>query len=91
MEIKILDFTAKWCSTCKVLDKIMETDIIPRYQGKVQFIKADAEEDEELTNQYDILSVPTIIILKDGNEAWRKTGSIAKDEIISRINGLLSF
>ena len=34
MEIKILDFTGKWCSTCIVLDKIMEAEIIPKYKTK---------------------------------------------------------
>jgi len=85
MKIKVLDFTGKWCSTCIVLDKIMESEIIPKYK-KVKFVKVDVEEDEKLTKQYKILSVPTLILLKDGKEIWRKSGSIIKDEVIKGLD-----
>lgn len=86
MEVKILDFTGKWCSTCIVLDKVMETEIIPKYKNKVKFVKIDVEENENLTRQYDILSVPTLILLKEGKEIWRKNGSITKNEVIKELN-----
>ena len=82
MEVRILDFTGKWCSTCIVLDRIMESEIIPKYKNKVKFIKVDIEKDENLTKQYEILSVPTLILFKDSKEIWRKSGSITKDEVI---------
>ena len=86
MEIKVLDFTGKWCSSCIVLDKMMESEIIPAYKNKVKFVKIDIEENEKLTKQYEILSVPTLILLKDSKEIWRKSGSITKDEIIKELN-----
>ena len=86
MEIKIIDFTGKWCSTCIVLDKILEFEIIPQYKDKVKFVKIDIEEDEELIKRYEILSVPTLILLKDKKEIWRKSGSIIKDEIIKELD-----
>lgn len=86
MEVKVLDFTGKWCSTCIVLDKVMETEIIPKYKNKVKFVKIDVEENENLTRQYDILSVPTLILLKEGKEIWRKNGSITKNEVIKELN-----
>ena len=86
MEIKILDFTGKWCSSCIVLDKILESEIIPKYKNKVKFVKIDNEENEKLTKQYEILSVPTLILLKDNKEIWRKSGSITKNEIIKELD-----
>jgi len=86
MEIKILDFTGKWCSSCIVLDKILESEIIPKYKNKVKFVKIDIEENEKLTKQYEILSVPTLILLKDNKEIWRKSGSITKNEIIKELD-----
>ena len=86
MEIKVLDFTGKWCSSCIILDKMMESEIIPAYKNKVKFIKVDIEEDENLTKQYEILSVPTLILLKDNREIWRKSSSVTKDEIIKELN-----
>lgn len=85
MEVKILDFTGKWCSTCVILDKVMKSEIIPKYRNKVKFVKIDVEENEDLTKRYDILFLPTLILLKKGKEIWRKSGSIDKSEIIKEI------
>jgi len=89
MEVKVLDFTGKWCSTCIVLDRVLESEIIPKYKNKVNFVKIDVEEDEKLTEQYEILSVPTLILLKDGREIWRKSGSISKDEVVKGLNSVI--
>ena len=87
MGVKVLDFTGKWCSTCIVLDKIIESEIMPRYKNKIKFVKVDIEEHEELIKQYEILSAPTLIILKNNKEVWRKSGTITGGEIIK---GLLA-
>ena len=89
MEVKVLDFTGKWCSTCIILDRIMESEIIPKYKNKVKFVKIDIEKNEKLTKQYEILSVPTLILLKDNKEIWRKSGSIFKDEVIKELDSAL--
>ncbi len=89
MDIKVLDFTGKWCSTCIVLDKVLESEVIPKYKNKVKFVKIDIEENEKLTKQYEILSVPTLILLKDGKEIWRKSGSITKDEVIKVLDSMI--
>jgi len=86
MEVKVLDFTGKWCSTCIVLDRIMESEIIPRYKNKIKFVKVDVEKGENLTKQYEILSVPTLILFKDGKEIWRKSSLITKEEIIKELD-----
>ena len=89
MEVKVLDFTGKWCSTCIILDRILESEIIPKYRNKVKFFKIDIEENEKLTKQYEILSVPTLILLEDGKEIWRKSGSITKDDVIKGLNKVI--
>ena len=86
MEIKVLDFTGKWCSTCIVLDKIMEAEIIPKYKSKARFVKIDVDEDEDLIKQHEIMSIPTLIILKSDKEVWRKSSLITKEEIIKELN-----
>ena len=91
MEVKVLDFTGKWCSTCIVLDRIMESEIIPRYKDKVEFVKIDIDEGEgeKLAAQYDILSVPSLIIFKNDKEIWRKSSWISRDEIIRELDRTL--
>ena len=89
MEVKVLDFTGKWCSTCIVLDKLLESEIIPNYKNRVKFVKIDIEKDEDSTKQYEILSVPTLILFKDSKEIWRKSGSITKDEVLKELDKAL--
>ena len=88
-EIKVLDFTGKWCSTCIVLDKLMEAEIIPKYKSKVKFIKIDVDEDENLIKQYEIMSIPTLIMLKKDKEIWRKSSSISKEEIVKELDKII--
>ena len=88
MEVKVLDFTGKWCSTCIVLDKILKSEVIPKYKNKVKFIKIDIEKNEDLIKKYEILSVPTLILLKDNKEILRKSGSIVKSEVIKKLDEL---
>jgi len=88
LEVKVLDFTGKWCSTCIVLDKILKSEVIPKYKNKVKFIKIDIEKNEDLIKKYEILSVPTLILLKDNKEIWRKSGSITKSEVIKKLDEL---
>lgn len=87
--IEVLDFTGKWCSACIIFDRIMESEVIPKYENKIKFVKVDVEENENLTKQYEILSVPTLILLKNGKEIWRKGGSITKDEVIKELDRLI--
>ncbi len=79
MQLKVLDFTAKWCSTCIALDRLLQSAVIPKYKNRVQFVKVDVEEKEDLTKKFDILSVPTLILLKEGKQIWRKSGSAASE------------
>ena len=67
-------------------NSIKENEIIPKYKNKVKFVKIDIEKNEKLTKQYEILSVPTLILLKDNKEIWRKSGSITKNEIIKELD-----
>lgn len=89
MEVKLLDFTGKWCSTCIVLDRILKSEVIPKYKNKVKFVKIDVDKDDDPIKQYEILSVPTLIIFKDDKETWRKSSSITKNEVIKELNKAL--
>ena len=55
----------------------------------MKFIKIDIEENEDLIKKYEILSVPTLILLKDNKEVWRKSGSITEDEVIKELDGVV--
>lgn len=82
----MLDFTGKWCSSCIILDKALASNVIPKYKNKVKFVKVDVDENDDLIKRYKILSIPTIIILKDYKEQWRKSSSISEEEVIKELN-----
>lgn len=87
----LLDFTAEWCSTCKVLDGLIKKHIRPEYEGKIEFLEIDVNERKDLAERYNILSVPTLILKEpDGRVLWRISGMVSIDEIRMRLNSSLS-
>ena len=60
----LVDFYASWCMPCKMLSPIIE-EIAKEYEGTVVVCKIDIDENEELANEYNIMSVPTVIIFKN--------------------------
>ena len=76
--IKLLDFYADWCGPCKIMAPVFE-EIEKDYAGKIEFQKVDVEANEQLAGQYDIRSIPTFVLVKDGKEVDRKMGAMPKE------------
>lgn len=84
----IVDFWATWCGPCKRLGPIIE-EIAAEYEGKAIVGKCDIEENDELTDKFGIMNVPTVVILKDGKEVDRVVGLAMKNVYEDKINSLL--
>ena len=67
----LVDFFATWCGPCKMLGPVLEE--LDSEFPSVEFVKVDIDQDGELTSQYNVMSVPTVFILKDG-QIIAKTG-----------------
>lgn len=78
-DITVVDFFATWCGPCKMLSPIIEN--IATKEDDIKFVKVDVDKHEELARIYGIMSVPTIIFFKDGNEEKRHIGLINEDKI----------
>lgn len=76
--IKVLDFYADWCGPCKVMKPIF-ADLEEEYEGKVEFESVDVEENGALASKYQVMSIPTFVILKDGEEVVRRMGAMTKE------------
>lgn len=61
----LVDFMANWCPPCKVLAPILE-DLSRDFEGKMRFVKVDIDESPELSERFDVGSIPTLILFKDG-------------------------
>jgi thioredoxin 1 len=78
----LVDFYADWCPPCRMLSPIIE-----EIESKkiVRVLKVNVDELRDLALRYQIFSIPTLIIFKDGREADRIIGLVPKDEIIRRL------
>jgi thioredoxin 1 len=76
--LKLLDFYADWCGPCKIMAPVFE-EIEKNYQGKIEFQRVDVESNEQLAGQYDIRSIPTFILVKEGKEVDRRMGAMPKE------------
>ena len=79
-ELTLVDFYATWCGPCKMLAPVLEE------VKEIDVIKVDVEEERELSLQYKINVVPTLILLKDKQEVSRKQGYMDIDELNNWIN-----
>ena len=80
--IAIIKFEASWCTPCKILAPIYE-DI--SNEIKSPFFKIDVDQEQELAQQFSIMSVPAIIILKQGQEILRINGVMPKETLKNKI------
>ena len=84
----VVDFFATWCGPCKMLAPIFE-ELGKEYEGKVNFIKVDVDQSPDLAMKYKVASIPTIIVLKDGEKVAGNVGFIPKEQIKEMVDSNL--
>ena len=89
MSVELLDFYADWCGPCKVMEPLIE-EIKNEMGDKLQVRKIDVDSDNDTATQFGVMSIPTFVVLKDGQEVDRAVGSQPKDSIVSKITAHLS-
>ena len=81
----IVDFYADWCGPCKMMSPIIDA-VAEELGDSVKVCKVNTDENMNLAEQYGIMSIPTVIIFKNGEIANRFSGVRSKSEIIDAIN-----
>lgn len=79
----IVDFYAEWCGPCKVLGPIL--DKVASEKPEVNVIKVNVDENQELSTEFGIRSIPAVFIFKSGELAEKFVGAKSKEDIISML------
>jgi thioredoxin 1 len=84
----LVDFWADWCGPCRALAPVVE-QIAGEYADKLSCGKLDIDAAPELAQRYRVMSIPTLILFKDGEPVAQSIGAVPKEELLSRIEAYL--
>lgn len=79
-KLAVVDFSAVWCGPCQMLVPVME-ELSDEMDGEVDFFSADVDENRDLAYQFDIQSIPAIVVFANGEEVTRTVGFQPKEEL----------
>ena len=86
--VTLVDFFADWCGPCRMLTPVIE-GVAAEMAGKAQFGKLDIDQNQKVAGQYQVTSVPTLILFKDGKEVNRLVGLRDAEAIKHFVSGAL--
>ena len=80
----LVDFWAEWCGPCRMVGPVVE-QIASEQSAKLKVLKLDVDEHPQISRDYGILSIPTLMIFKDGEVAKRLVGAKSKQQLMAEL------
>ncbi|MEI7998444.1 MAG: thioredoxin [Candidatus Omnitrophota bacterium] len=84
----LVDFWAEWCGPCKMIAPILD-QVAVELTGKMKVAKINVDESPDLAGQYNVMSIPTLLIFKNGEAVDQIVGAMPKDKLLAKINPYL--
>ena len=81
----LVDFWAEWCGPCRVVGPIVD-QIADELKGKLKVAKVNVDDAQELAAQFNVMSIPTLLIFKGGAPVEQMVGAMPKVQLMSKIN-----
>ena len=85
----MVDFWAVWCGPCQMVAPIVD-ELAVEYNGKVKVMKLNTDENPEIAGKYQVMSIPTILIFKNGQPVERLVGAVPKRKFKEVLDSLLA-
>lgn len=84
----LVDFYADWCGPCKMMSPVVD-ELAKEYEGKVKIGKLNVDNDGEIAQKYKVMSIPTMLIIKNGEVVEQIVGAVPKQQLQSKLDSAL--
>ena len=84
----LVDFWAEWCGPCKAIGPAIE-QLATEYEGRARIVKVDVDKDGDLATKYNVMSIPALLVFKDGKVVDQMVGAAPKQQIAALIDRAL--
>ena len=84
----LVDFWAEWCGPCKMIAPVLE-EIASEQDGKLRIAKLNVDENLEIARRFEVMSIPTLILFKEGEPQLRLIGAKGKGQLLQELQAFL--
>jgi thioredoxin 1 len=80
----VVDFWAEWCGPCRMVAPVLE-DIATQHEGKLRITKLNVDDAPDIARRYEVMSIPTLLVFKDGLLKKRMIGAKGKNQLLAEL------